>query len=77
MASCWKFPEMYLDKQLRDSMSAFALADPLYVDNGIKKIENDLLSHSWDEKYGTIRDRKEIDLGYRFIRLTKQRKTVQ
>ena len=71
MASCWKFPEKSFDKQLRDSMSAFTLADPISVENGIQKLKNDLITKLWDKKYGAIRNRNEIDLGYLFIKLTK------
>jgi ubiquinone/menaquinone biosynthesis C-methylase UbiE len=72
MASGWKFPEMYLEESMRNSMSAFALADPIIVENGIAKLKKDLDSGFWDKTYGTIRDKKEIDLGYRFIKFKRK-----
>lgn len=69
MAAGWKSPEMYLDPEVRNSMSAFAVADPITVDTGIARLKEDLESGQWVEKYGTILNRDLIDLGYRFIKI--------
>lgn len=70
MAFGWKYPKVYLDDTIRNSMSAFALADQSIVNNGVDRLEKDLKSGLWDEKYGAIKKLNEIDLGYRFIKLT-------
>ena len=71
MAFGWKRPEAYLDAAIRNSMSAFALADQTVVNIGINRLKNDLETGTWNEKYGPIKELDEIDLGYRFIKLSR------
>jgi ubiquinone/menaquinone biosynthesis C-methylase UbiE len=67
----WKHPELYLDETIRNSMSAFALADSINVDLGIRRLQIDIESGDWDLKYGSIRDKDHFDSGYRFIKLNR------
>jgi ubiquinone/menaquinone biosynthesis C-methylase UbiE len=67
----WKHPELYLDEAIRSSMSAFALADQSEVKKGIMKLGMDIDSGVWDSKYGSIREERYFDAGYRFIRLRR------
>ncbi len=71
MGAGWNKPELYLDAQIRKSMSAFALADPTIVQSGIQRLEKDLESGVWDNRFGDLRRRTNFDAGYRFIRLKK------
>lgn len=68
MAAGWNKPELYLDAQIRKSMSGFALAEPTIVQMGIQSLEKDLESGTWDNKFGDLRHRKDFDGGYRFAR---------
>lgn len=69
-AAGWKKPELYLQPEVRAGISSFALANQDLVEQGIKLLTADLSSGKWVEKYGDIRNLTEIDLGYRFIRVT-------
>jgi ubiquinone/menaquinone biosynthesis C-methylase UbiE len=68
----WKHPELYLDEAIRNSMSAFALADHIKVDKGIAKLGIDIESGVWDSKYGSVREKNYFDAGYRFIKLKRK-----
>ncbi len=63
----WRRPEIYLHPELRAGISAFALANASVVEQGVKRLKDDLGSGRWDAKYGEIRELKEIDAGYRFL----------
>lgn len=66
LAAGWRRPEIYLNSEVRAGISAFALADSQLVE-GVKLLQNDLISGEWEAKYGEIRQLKEIDVGYRFL----------
>lgn len=68
MAVGWNKPELYLDAQVRKSMSGFALADPAVVKSGIQRLEKDLESGLWDNEFGDLRQRIDFDAGYRFVK---------
>ena len=62
MAAYWKRPEAYLDKKVRQSISAFAkIADP---SAGLRKLENDLKSGEWEKKNQALFTQKTLDVGY-------------
>ncbi len=63
----WNRPEVYLDARVQDGMSMFALLDPVTRDRGTARLRDDLATGRWDERYGSLRARDEIDLGYRLI----------
>ena len=66
-AAGWRRPHIYLDPEVRRSMSAFALADPVAVTEGLTRLSADLESGQWyEENVGTL-ELDAIDLGYRFI----------
>jgi ubiquinone/menaquinone biosynthesis C-methylase UbiE len=73
MAAGWNKPELYLNAQIRKSMSGFALADPARVEQGRQRLKTDLKSGIWDKKFGHLRQRKHFDAGYRFVKLKKRR----
>ena len=67
LAAYWKEPSAYLDKDVRQAMSGFAIADPSQVQRGLKKLGNDIANGAWMKKYGTILNLQTADCGYRFI----------
>lgn len=68
MLSGWNRPETYLDEQVRQNTSGFALADVDVVKIRTAKLEQDLQSGEWDRKHGALRTRTEFDAGFRLVR---------
>ncbi|MFK5979621.1 MAG: class I SAM-dependent methyltransferase [Rhizobiaceae bacterium] len=65
LAGYWRRPAAYLDERVRAAMSSFwALGD---VSDGLKKLEEDLISGVWAKHYSHLSDLKELDCGYRLI----------
>ena len=69
MHSGWNRPEIYLDQSYRQSMSGFALASRVEIESGLSALQAALVSGAWDRDHGYLRKRREIDLGFRFIKL--------
>ena len=67
LAAGWRQPELYLNPEVRASMSVFALADSSVFKEGLKLLKEDLNNGEWDAKYGQIRRLNQIDAGYRFL----------
>ena len=67
MCSGWNRPEIYLDPRLRQNTSGFALASPSAVQEGLKRLENDLQSGKWDALNGHLRRQESFDAGFRFL----------
>ena len=67
LAAGWQRPEMYLNSEIRASMSAFALTAPQLVETGVKQLEADLISGKWKEKYEKYMRLTEFDFGYRIL----------
>jgi ubiquinone/menaquinone biosynthesis C-methylase UbiE len=72
MHSAWSEPEKYFDAQFRQNTSGFALAEPLVVQTGLARLKRDLQSGAWDNQYGYLRNQKEFDAGFTFIKLQKK-----
>ena len=70
VGSGWRRPGLYLDDQVRQSMSEFAAAPRDEIDRGLIKLEADIESGEWTKKNGHLFDRGDYDLGYRFIILS-------
>lgn len=66
-ASYWSCPEAYLDPEVRQGMSDFALMNQSDVEQGLKRLAADLQSGHWDSKYGHLRTQKNYDVGFKFI----------
>ena len=67
LAAGWRRPKIYLNPEIRASMSAFALTDPQLVETGVQQLEADLISGEWLRKYGQFMKLTELDVGYRII----------
>ena len=65
LGAYWARPEAYLDPGVRAAISGFArLADPA---PDLARLRADLASGEWDRRYGGLRAREQIDLGYRLV----------
>jgi hypothetical protein len=67
MAAGWRRPEMYLDPEVRVSISAFALADSITFREGLTRLQHDIATDAWRTKYGHFLEQAAIDWGYRFL----------
>jgi SAM-dependent methyltransferase len=63
----WRRPWAYLDPKIRDGMSTFAEIDQSERAEGIRKLEEDLASGAWHERFGYVLKLDELDLGYLLI----------
>jgi SAM-dependent methyltransferase len=65
LAGYWRRPVAYLDERVRAAMSSFwALGD---VSEGLEKLEADLKSGAWEQRYSDLLNLKELDCGYRLV----------
>ncbi|WP_262694641.1 class I SAM-dependent methyltransferase [Kordiimonas aquimaris] len=65
LASYWKRPTAYLDKRIRAAISSFWAIDD--ITDGLKKLEADLESGAWAERYSHLHDLDALDCGYRLV----------
>jgi SAM-dependent methyltransferase len=54
-AASWGHPEAYLDAEVRNGISDFALMPEAEVQSGLQNLRDDLASGCWDQAYGTLR----------------------
>lgn len=65
LAGYWKRPSAYLDPRVRRAMSSFwALGDQ---SAGLQKLQADLESGHWHERYGDVMNENSLDCGYRLV----------
>ena len=57
----WRRPQAYLDPQVRKAISSFWKID---ADAGLQRLEADLASGAWTERYGHLLGQDTIDAGY-------------
>lgn len=61
----WRRPAAYLDAKVRAAISCFwAVTD---LETGLGKLEEDLKSGAWEQKYGHLLELDSFDLGYRLV----------
>jgi ubiquinone/menaquinone biosynthesis C-methylase UbiE len=72
MCSGWNRPEIYLDEQMRQNTSGFALASQDAVRKGLARLQEDLNTGKWDKNCGFLRKRDTFDAGFRLIRFRTQ-----
>ena len=65
LGAYWRRPEAYLDESVRRSISTFARIE--HVDACMDRLQADLESGVWTERYGSLRELEELDLGYRLV----------
>ena len=65
LGAYWRRPRAYLDAAVRGAISTFSkLAD---VEPGLERLRRDLDDGTWARRHGALRERAEIDLGYRLV----------
>ena len=74
MIAGWNRPEIYFDEIFRANISAFALADPAEVKDGLSRLQLDLETGAWDEQHGHLRQQETFDAGYLFVSCRSPRK---
>ena len=61
----WRRPRAYLDPQIRKGISSFWKIDG--VEDGLARLEADLDSGAWEQKYGELLGHAAWDHGYRLV----------
>ena len=67
LAAYWKRPEFYLDPKVRNSISTFAQLPSALVNEGVKRLADDLASGAWQQRYSHFDGLHECDFGYRLV----------
>ena len=63
----WRHPEAYLDAEVRFGMSGFHALDEATTEAGVERLRADLVGGEWERRFGHLRGRRELDLGYRLL----------
>jgi SAM-dependent methyltransferase len=63
----WDRPEMLLDPEVRRASSIWHRIPPEVAKRGLARLRSALESGRWDEKYGHLRTRSELDIGLRLV----------
>lgn len=63
----WCRPEAYLDAGVRGAISSFAKLGAAELADGLARLRADLASGAWERRHGGLRERTELDLGYRLV----------
>jgi SAM-dependent methyltransferase len=61
----WRRPAAYLDPRIRAAMSSFWKLDN--VSEGLRKLERDLDTGAWAQRYSELLDLDAYDVGYRLV----------
>ncbi len=65
LGAYWQRPAAYLDAGIRSAISTFAKLDD--VETGLLALKQDLNSGVWEQRYGWLYNRHELDIGYRLV----------
>jgi len=60
----WRRPAAYLRPEVRNGISGFSQIGDRETEQGLSRLQADLDSGVWNERYGGLLDRDEIDIGY-------------
>jgi Methyltransferase domain len=66
-AAHWRRPEAYLDSAVRASISTFAMLPDEVVERAMRRLERDLATGAWHERYGELLEREAMDYSYRLL----------
>lgn len=65
LGAYWQRPEAYLDQEARAAISSFShLAR---VEHDLERLRQDLTSGDWERRNAELRNRTELDVGYRLV----------
>lgn len=67
LGAYWRRPSAYLDPVVRAGMSTLQQIDAAAVARGLAALAADLAAGRWDARYGDVRARDTLDLGYRIV----------
>jgi SAM-dependent methyltransferase len=65
LAAYWRRPAAYLDARVRAAISSFWSLDE--VSDGLRRLDADIRSGAWEQRYSQLLDREVLDCGYRLI----------
>ena len=65
LCAYWQRPEAYLDEKIRTAISSFWKIGDLT--EGLARLEADLDSGGWEDRYGQLRGLQTLDCGYRLV----------
>ena len=69
MHAGWNRPKIYLNPDIRRSMSGFAMADSAEVEKGLGLLRRDLETGQWDKRNGHLRATDSYDLGFVLVKI--------
>jgi len=65
LGAYWQRPEAYLDPEVRAGISSFSRLTS--IERNLERLEGDLASGTWERRNLHLRERSELDVGYRLI----------
>jgi SAM-dependent methyltransferase len=65
LCAYWKRPRAYLDPLVRDGISTFAKIGN--VDSQLARLEKDVDSGAWDQRYASLQPLEVLDVGHRLL----------
>lgn len=67
LGAFWRRPEAYLDPIVRAGISSLCAMDQAILRAGLELLVEDLQSGEWAARHADLRERNELDIGYRLI----------
>ena len=67
MGAYWRRPHAYLDPSVRAAISAFAKAEPSWLESGLERLQRDLADGTWERRNAKLFGQTELELGYRIV----------
>jgi SAM-dependent methyltransferase len=65
LGAYWKRPSAYLDPIVRESISTFSKIGN--VNSQLARLERNVASGAWEQRYSSLMDLEALDLGYRIL----------
>lgn len=65
LGAYWRRPHAYLDPHVRSAISTFSKLDNMA--SALAKLEQDLASGVWEQRYGDLMELESLDVGYRLV----------
>ena len=65
MCAYWRRPEAYLDPKVRKAISTFSRIPD--IQDRLNRLQDDVTSGAWSEKYSHLLEKESLDLGYRLV----------
>ncbi len=67
LGAYWSRPEAYLDPKVLAAISVMAILPDDERESGLARLRADLTDGTWDERYGHLRNRQQMDVGFRLV----------